>query len=275
MGRSWRLLVTEPLDGPTNMAVDEALLRSRVQGSGPPTVRFYGWRPATVSLGYAQPLDETVDRAQCTALGIALVRRPTGGSAILHEPPEGEVTYSVVARGDDFTGADDVLETYRVVGQGLAEGLERLGAAAELVPLARGRRDGSGPPGFCFRRAGAYEIAVGGRKLVGSAQRRQRGAFLQHGAVLLDADPARIRAVFPLEVEPASGLTTLAEVLGRRPGFDAVAEALSAGLAAALGAPLVPAGLSPEESAMVDALVADKYATEAWTVLGQRPEEGR
>ena len=199
------------------------------------------------------------------------MRRPTGGSAILHESPEGEVTYSVVARGDDFTGADDVLETYRVIGQGLADGLERLGAAAELVPLVRGRRDGSGPPGFCFRRAGAYEIAVGGRKLVGSAQRRQRGAFLQHGAVLLDADPARIRAIFPREVEPASGLTTLAEVLGRRPGFDAVVEALSAGLAAALGAPLVPAGLSGEEGAMVDALVADKYATEAWTALGQLP----
>ena len=252
------------------MAVDEALLRGRIRASGAPTVRFYGWRPATVSLGYSQALDDTVDRGRCDALGIGLVRRPTGGSAILHDPPEREVTYSVVAREGDFPGADDVLETYRVLGQGLAAGLGRLGVAAELVPLVRGRRDPS--PAFCFRRAGAYEIAVGGRKLVGSAQRRQRGCFLQHGSVLLDADPARIRTVFPCEADPATAMTTLADALGRSPGFDAVAEALAAGLAEALGAPLVPAGLSPDESALVEALVAGKYGTEAWTSLGRLPE---
>jgi lipoyl(octanoyl) transferase len=272
MALTWRLLVTEPLDGATNMAVDEALLRARIQASGAPTVRFYGWRPATVSLGYAQPLDETVDRTRCRALGIGLVRRPTGGSAILHEPPEREVTYSVVAREGDFPGADDVLETYRVLGQGLAAGLGRLGVAAELAPLARGRRAGAGSPAFCFRRAGAYEIAVGGRKLVGSAQRRQRRAFLQHGSVLLDADPDRIRAVFPHEPEPTTGMTTLADVLGRSPGFDAVVEALAAGLAEALGVPLVPAGLSPHESALVEALVVGKYGSEPWTALGRLPE---
>ncbi|HEY7142098.1 MAG TPA: lipoate--protein ligase family protein [Methylomirabilota bacterium] len=268
---TWRLLVTEPLDGPTNMAVDEALLRSRIRAAGAPTVRFYGWRPATVSLGYAQPLDDTVDRAGCERLGIGLVRRPTGGSAILHEPPEREVTYSVTAGQGDFPGAGDVLETYRVLGQGLAAGLGRLGVAADLVPLVRGRRDPS--PAFCFHRAGTYEIAVGGRKLVGSAQRRQRGSFLQHGTVLLDADSARIRAVFPREPGPAAGMTTLAETLGGSPGFDAVVAALAAGLAEALGAPLAPAGLSPDEVALVEALVAGKYGTEAWTALGRLPED--
>lgn len=272
MALTWRLLVTEPLDGATNMAVDEALLRARIQASGPPTVRFYGWRPATVSLGYAQPLDETVDRTRCRALGIGLVRRPTGGSAILHEPPEREVTYSVVAREGDFPGAADVLETYRVLGQGLAAGLGRLGVAAELAPLARGRRAGAGSPAFCFRRAGAYEIAVGGRKLVGSAQRRQRGAFLQHGSVLLDADADRIRAVFPHEPEPTTGMTTLADVLGRSPGFDAVVDVLAAGLAEALGVPLVPASLSAHEGALVEALVLGKYGSEPWTALGRPPD---
>ena len=269
-GLGWRLLVTEPLDGAMNMALDEALLRGRIQASAPPTVRFYGWRPATVSLGYAQPLDDTVDRARCRALGIGLVRRPTGGGAILHEPPEREVTYSVVAREGDFAGAADVLETYRVLGQGLAAGLGRLGVAADVVPLVRGRQDGS--PAFCFRRAGAYEISVGGRKLVGSAQRRQRGSFLQHGSVLLGADAARIRAVFPREADPTPMLTTLSAELGHSPAFDAVVEALAAGLAEALGASLVPGGLSPDEGAMVDALVAKKYGTEAWTVQGQLPD---
>ena len=272
MTLTWRLLVTEPLDGATNMAVDEALLRARIEASGPPTVRLYGWRPATVSLGYAQPLDEAVDRTRCRALGIGLVRRPTGGSAVLHEPPEREVTYSVVGREGDFPGAADILETYQILGQGLAAGLGRLGVAAELVPLVRSRRAGAGSPAFCFRRAGAYEIAVGGRKLVGSAQRRQRGCFLQHGSVLLDADPARIRAVFPHEPEPTVKMTTLADVLGRPPGFDAVVEALTAGLAETLEAPLVPGGLSPRESALAEALVAGKYGCDAWTALGRLPE---
>jgi lipoate-protein ligase A len=167
----WRLLISDPLDGPTNMAVDEALLRARVLASGPPTVRFYAWRPATVSLGYGQPLDAAIDRERCAALGIGLVRRPTGGSAILHEGPEREVTYSVVARAGDFEGADDVLETYRVIGRGLVDGLARLGVTAQLAPLVRGRRDAGGPPTFCFQRAGAYEIAVGARELSSSTDR--------------------------------------------------------------------------------------------------------
>jgi len=272
MDATWRLLVTEPLDGATNMAVDEALLRARIDESGAPTVRFYGWRPPTVSLGYAQPLDESVDRRRCAALGIGVVRRPTGGSAILHEPPDGEVTYSVVAREGDFPGAEDVLETYRIVGEGLAAGLRRLGVDAQLAPLARNRRAETASDAFCFRRAGAYELAVGGRKLVGSAQRRQRRAFLQHGSVLLDADPARLRAVFPRESDPTSSMTTLAETLGRSPGFDAVVAALEVGLAANLGVRLVPAGLSAGEWASVEALVAGKYGTDAWTTLGRLPE---
>ena len=271
MGPPWRLLVTEPLDGATNMALDEALLRGRVRGAGGPTVRFYGWHPATVSLGYAQALDDAVDRARCAALGIGLVRRPTGGSAILHEPPEREVTYSVVAREGDFPGAEDVLETYRVIGQGLVAGLGRLGVAAELAPLVRGRSDRT--PAFCFERSGAYEIAVGGRKLVGSAQRRQRGCFLQHGSVLLGADPARIRAVFPRESDPMAALTTLAETLGSAPDFDTVVAALAAGLGDALGVRLAPAGLAPEESALSDALILSKYGTDVWTMLGRLPEE--
>jgi lipoate-protein ligase A len=234
-------------------------------------VRFYAWSPAAVSLGYAQPLDETVDRARCAELGIGLVRRPTGGSAILHEAPTREVTYSVVACGGDFPGGGDVLETYRAIGRGLAAGLGRLGVAAELAPLVRGRRESSDTPAFCFRRTGAYEIAVDGKKLVGSAQRRQRGAFLQHGSVLLDAEPDRIRAVFPGEADPTADMTTLARVLGAAPAFDAVVTALTLGFAGVLGVALLPAPLTPDETALVDALVAEKYGAEEWTAHGRRP----
>ncbi len=269
---SWRLLVTEPLDGATNMAIDEALLRARVAGEAPPTVRFFAWAPPAVSLGYGQPLDARIDAAARARLGIGLVRRPTGGSAILHEGPAAELTYSVVARAGDFDGSDDLLETYRVLGSGLAAGLRRLGIPAEVVPLRREARRAA--PTFCFARTGAYEIAVGGKKVVGSAQRRQTRAFLQHGSVLLDADPGRLRAVFPGVDDPLAGVTTLAAVLGRRVGFDAAAAALAAGLGEALG-PLVPDGLTSAETVLADRLVAEKYGTEAWTVRGEAPAVAR
>ena len=263
---AWRLLVTGARDGPTNMAIDEAVLRARITREAPPTVRFFGWAPPTVSLGYGQPLDERIDRTACARLGIGLVRRPTGGSAILHESPDRELTYSVVARGGDFPGADDVLETYRVLGASLVAGLARLGVRAQVVPLVRGRP--AEAPAFCFARTGAYEIAVGGRKLVGSAQRRQAGAFLQHGSILLDADPDRLRAIFPGPADPMAGLVTLAGLLGRCLGADEVIAALAAGLAEGLGYALEPGDLAPAETDAVRRLVAEKYGAEAWTLSG-------
>ncbi|MBI3456887.1 MAG: lipoate--protein ligase family protein [Candidatus Rokubacteria bacterium] len=255
-------MVTEPLDGATNMAIDEALLRSRIAGDGRPTLRFFGWAPPTVSLGYGQPVDGRIDLAACARLGVGLVRRPTGGSAILHESPASEVTYSVAARAGDFPGGDDLLETYRILATALAAGLARLGVQAEVVPRVRGA--GAPSPTFCFARTGAYEIAVAGKKLVGSAQRRQGGALLQHGSILLDADPGRLGAVFPGVVEPMSGVTTAAVVLGRRVGFDEVVGALTAGFGEALG-PLVPGGLSLAERELATRLVTEKYASDAWT----------
>jgi lipoate-protein ligase A len=272
LGVSWRLLVTEPLDGATNMAIDEALLRARIAGDVDPTVRFFAWAPPAVSVGYGQTLEAGIDLAACARLGLELVRRPTGGSAILHEGPAAELTYSVVARADDFAGADDLLETYRVLGAGLAAGLARLGLRAEVVP--RLRRRSVADPAFCFARTGSYEIAVGGKKVVGSAQRRQGRAFLQHGSVLLDADPARLAAVFPGAGDPLAGVTTVAAALGRRVAFDEAAAALAGGLGEALG-PLAPGGLTPGEAELVQRLVADKYATEAWTRHGQAPAVAR
>ena len=266
-GEPWRLLLTGARDGPTNMAIDEAVLRARLAGQAPLTVRFFGWAPPTVSLGYGQPLDARVDRDACVRLGLGLVRRPSGGSAILHESPDRELTYSVVARGGDFPGAEDVLETYRVLGAGLVAGLARLGVEAQVVPRVRGAATQT--PAFCFARTGAYEIAVGGRKLVGSAQRRQGAAFLQHGSILLDADPARLVAVFPASGDPMAGLTTLAALCGRRVSADEAVCALTAGLAEALGrGGLVLGQLSAAEEEAVRRLVAEKYATEGWTLHG-------
>src|SRR5262249_52777533 len=107
------LLVTEPVDGASNMALDEALLLGRLSGASPPTLRLYAWAPPTISLGYGQPLDDRIDLDAAARMGIGLVRRPTGGSAILHEGPDLELTYSVVAAAGDFPGAAGLLATYR------------------------------------------------------------------------------------------------------------------------------------------------------------------
>lgn len=268
----FRLLVTEPLDGALNMALDEALLLGRLAGTTPPTLRFFGWEPATVSLGYGQALDHRIDVAAATALGIGLVRRPTGGSAILHEGPGLELTYSVVARAGDFEGADDLLETYRWIGAALAAGLRRLSAPVEMVPVQPS--DPRSMPTFCFARTGSYELEAGGLKVVGSAQRRQGTAFLQHGAVMLGAAPERLRRVFPgaggpTGRDPLAGMTTLEAVLGRRPGFDETMTALTEGFREVHRLDLAPGGLAALEMEQAESLVRDKYGTEGWTSEGR------
>jgi len=257
----WRLLVTEAADGATNMAVDEALWRGRQAGTSPPTLRFFAWAPPTVSLGYGQPLGRDVDVDACRALGVGLVRRPTGGSAIYHDGPERELTYSVVATAADLGIGPDLLETYQWIGRALLRGLQALGAPAELVP----ERPPAGPaPAFCFARTGVFEIEAGGKKLVGSAQRRQGESFLQHGAVLLGVDEPRLRALFPTTRDPLSTLTTLEAALGRRPSFDDVASALAEAFENEHGLDLRPAGIDDDETERVDRLVSERYASPAW-----------
>ena len=269
MTTPFRLLVTEPLDGALNMALDEALLLGRLRDVSPPTLRFFSWQPATISLGYGQALDHRIDVAAAAALGIGLVRRPTGGSAILHEGPELEVTYSVAARTGDFEGAGDLLETYRWIGAALAAGINRLGAPVEMVPVQPS--DPTAMPTFCFARTGSYELEVAGLKVVGSAQRRQGSGFLQHGAVMLGAAPDRLRRVFPTERDPLTGMTTLEAVLGRCPAFDETMTALAEGFRAVHGLELTLGGLAAEEMELAGSLVSEKYGTDRWTRSGRAP----
>src|SRR5262249_11802613 len=137
--RAWRLLVTEPTDGATNMAIDEALWLERRAGGARPTVRFYAWAPPTVSLGYGQPLDEPDDVVACRRLRGGVVGGLTGGSALYHEGPKTERTYSGVAAAEaSGGGARDLLYSYQWIGRALAGGLRALGAPVEMRGAARG-----------------------------------------------------------------------------------------------------------------------------------------
>jgi lipoate-protein ligase A len=264
---AFRFLVTEPLDGAANMALDEALLLGRLRGSSPPTLRIFAWAPPTISLGYGQPLDGRIDLDAAKRMSIDLVRRPTGGSAVLHEGPDLELTYSVAAAAGDFPGADGLLATYRWIGAALEAGLRQLGADAAMVPVQPSSP--AAMPAFCFARTGSHELEAAGRKLVGSAQRRQGAGFLQHGSIMLGAAPERLRRVFPAEADPLQGMTTLEAVLGRRPSFEETAEAVRQGFWEAHRVKLQAGGLAPDECEAMEALARDKYGTEAWTRFGR------
>ena len=268
---AWRFLITEPCDGATNMAIDEAMWRGRQAGTSPPTLRFFAWAPPTVSLGYGQPLDRHVDAEACRRLGVGVVRRPTGGSAIYHDGPERELTYSVAATAEDLGVSADLLDTYRWIGRALVRGLRALGAPAEMIPTGRGLgRD----PAFCFARTAAYEIEVSGKKIVGSAQRRQGTSFLQHGAVLLGVDEPRLRALFPTTRAPLDSMTTLEAAIGNRPTFEDVATILRDAFEVEHRLTLVPGGLTDDETAHVDRLVHDRYGRDAFLTSAASPAAG-
>ncbi len=262
---TWRLLITPPADGATNMATDEAILHALADGHGVPTLRFYRWQPPCLSLGYNQRAAD-VDEEACRALGYTWVRRPTGGRAILHTD---ELTYSVVTRADDPRVTGNVVESYRLLSRGLLLGLQKLGAAVQ----ARGDMPPNPDQGAaCFDTPSHYEVTLNGKKLVGSAQVRRRGMVLQHGALPLTGDLTRIfRALALPEAERArlshllrKRATTLEAGLGRRVSFEEAAEALAAGFAEALHLTLQPAPLTEYETSLARQLRARQYASDAW-----------
>jgi lipoate-protein ligase A len=264
---TWRLIVDAEADGPSNMAVDEAILRAVAAGSQPPTLRFYGWSPACLSLGRNQPLADA-DLAACRAAGIDVVRRPSGGQAVLHAD---ELTYSVVLMQTDPRSEGGVLEAYRRISDGLLLGLEALGVAAIQAVGQRGGNHTTTP--ICFETPSEYEVTVGGRKLVGSAQWRSRGGVLQHGSLPLVGDLTRIvRYVVMEEGEREQKrrrllgrVVTLEEAAGRRLSFEDGIEALAGGLAQTLNLDLVRDELSEEERASAWSLRQSRYTAQDWT----------
>jgi len=259
----WRFIDSGPGPGPWNLALDEAIFQSVRTGASPPTLRLYRWSAPALTIGYAQDRDRDVDRAACRARGIAVIRRVTGGRAVLHDA---EVTYSVAAPAGlpGFgTGLD---AAYRRVAAGLIAGLRLLGLRAALP--APGPRDPTRPPrqAACFAAPARHEIAVAGRKLIGSAQRRERGAFLQHGSILLESHEALLGQVLRSHpaTKRATGMVGLADVLPRRPAPVTVVAAIVGGCAAAWDARFLPGEVSPAEAQAARALEGSRYLSEDW-----------
>ena len=267
LGRlSWRILVDGPLPGAANMARDHAL--AELVGHPEAVLRLYRWRPATLSLGRNEPFGEIHRGLLAGSPNVGVVRRPTGGRAVLHDR---ELTYAVAAPVGAFGG---LRAAYRAINRALAEGLRRLGVAAELAGprspriISREHRERRSAPlaGACFADSAEGEVVAGGRKLVGSAQRRIGRAFLQHGSLLLDDDQGALLAGAGEDpgAEAGAGHATLADLLDAVPPWSMLTTALADGFAAALGGSWRRAAITPAEVALSNRLLA-RYGSREWT----------
>jgi len=269
MTNPWRLLIHPPAHGAWNMAVDEAILESTGRGDSPPTLRLYAWTPACLSLGYAQNAAD-VDHAALAQAGWVLVRRPTGGRAVLHTD---ELTYSVIAPLKEPIVAGTILESYSRLSKALLAALELLGlpARADKEYLDPGQAKTNGP--VCFEVPSNYEITVTGKKLIGSAQARRLGGVLQHGSLPLYGDLTRITRVLEYPDEAArqqaaerllEHATTAEAVLGYPVEWESAAHAFVRAFQTTFNIELLPGELTPAEQQRTAELSAEKYANPAW-----------
>jgi lipoyl(octanoyl) transferase len=266
---TWRLLKTPPAHGAWNMAVDEAILEAVGCSESLPTLRLYGWDPACLSLGYAQPITD-VDIPRLRARGWEVVRRPTGGRAVLHTD---ELTYSVIAPLNEPRIAGSVLESYQRLAQALVEALNLLSIQVEVnEKSATQHNPGTNP--VCFEVPSTYEITAGGKKLVGSAQARRKEGVLQHGSIPLTGDLTRILQVLAFPDERSRTLaterllrraTTVETALNRKVSWDEAAAATITAFGRVLALELQPGKLTPNEENRAVDLVQIKYGHPSWT----------
>jgi lipoate-protein ligase A len=244
-----------------NMAIDEAVLKARIEDLVPNTIRFYQWKPSAVSIGKFQTIEKEVHLESCKRQGIDVVRRLTGGGAVYHDA-ENEITYSVVADKSDFK-AKDITGIYKKVYAALSEGLKSLGLTTDF---------NEGNAKTC------PNLTINGKKISGSAQSHKKGIVLQHGTLLIDVD---VEKMFTLLQVPWA--KTLAEVVNvashkitsikKETGKDVtirdVDEALIHGFQKALNMKLVNGELMPYEKELAENLYKEKYSTNEWNFHGK------
>jgi lipoate-protein ligase A len=249
MSHQLRLLETGFRGCYYNMGLDEALLESVADGA-PPALRLYGWNPPAVSIGYFQGLAEEIDVDACARRGFDIVRRISGGGAVLHKS---ELTYSIILPLNHPLAKSGLDESYRLLCAGLVEGLRRLGVEAVF--------------------SGINDILAGGKKVSGSAQTRRLGCLLQHGTVLLDSDVDEMFEVLKVPREKMKGklveevkerVTCLSALLGREVPFGEAAAALAAGFASALDVTYSGCSVFPREEERAAALAGEKFSSKAW-----------
>ena len=223
-----------------NMAIDEALTESVGEV---PILRIYGWRPAAVSIGYFQSMNEEVNFTKCREIGVDIVRRLTGGGAVLHEY---ELTYSFISR----RYPQNIVESYKWICDAIVISIKRLGFDASFVPL--------------------NDIVIAGKKVSGNAQTRRKGVLLQHGTILLGVDVNKMFSVLKVPCEKLRDkiikdvkerVTSLAGTT-----YDNMATSLKTSFAAKFEAKLIDDALSTEEISHARWLAERKYSSNEWNL---------
>jgi lipoate-protein ligase A len=258
--KEWALIIEKiPLAGSLNMAIDEYLFLS-LDKTPQTYVRFYQWERPTVSLGYSQALEKTVDLDFCRRNGIDVVRRITGGKLVLHWR---EITYSI-SSSDTQTFSSTLAESYRLISNALITGLEKIGLRARLAgPPPSSYSKGNMP---CFSYPARDEIEIAGKKIVGSAQKRVGSRFLQHGSIPLSAEEGLLKwAALPKEGNTEIRMASLSQALGQPVSFEWAVERLAAGIAESFGIKYSPKIFGPEENARILKIQNKKYENEEWT----------
>lgn len=259
----WRLIQDGFCDGDWNMAADLALLRLCEEGKSPPTLRLYGWKTPTLSIGHSQDPSRDVNLERCRELGIPVVRRPTGGKAVLHN---NEITYSLAVPSGYPGFSRSIRGNLETLGNALLPGLKSLGVKNAI--LNYGRKNGAGSGGdvspACFSSVNHFEILAGGKKLVGSAAKITRRAFLQHGSILIDFDPEIFHSALAFETPRLreknlralkNSVTTLNEALGKKTDFYQAGNAIREGFQTALSGELKPGAWLREEKVFIEDLI--------------------
>jgi len=260
----WRLLNYRLHSASENMAIDEAIFQETIKHKRPPTLRFFGWHPSAVSIGYFQELESEINFKRCRSSGVDIVRRITGGKAVYHNS---EVTYSLTATNSVNLFPDNIVGTYEVVSRCLARGLSFLGINAQLVKSDI--REKRKLTSRCFSVPSGNELLVEGRKICGSAQMRTHGGFLQHGSLLMTFDPTVTAALILSLQAPESAeklrcsVTAVNEVIPAPISAETLCLALQKGFIEELGICLAEGPLTAGERALSDQLM-EKYKSDAW-----------
>jgi|WetSurMetagenome_2_1015567.scaffolds.fasta_scaffold150513_3 lipoate---protein ligase len=244
----WRVIDYSENDAFMNMAIDEAIHES-VAAGGPPTIRFYGWNPCAVSIGYFQSLVKEVDMAKCAEQGVDVVRRRTGGGAVYHDT-YGEITYSVIGKEGLFP--KDILASYRLICASVVDSLSILGIVSEFKPI--------------------NDITAGGKKISGNAQTRRGGVLLQHGTILYSVDVDKMFTLLKVSDEKIRDkmiagakerVTSISRErnIARDHAYEAVFEGFTRGKSYTLG------GMTSEESARARELAISRYQKAEWNAM--------
>ena len=226
----WKLIRTPKLHGFENMRSDLELFSAFEQGQASSTLRVYSWWPQCISFGYSQKVEAEIDLEKATALGWEIVKRPTGGGIVFHDTAE--VAYSLVTEIDNPLLPAGLIPAYKKLSKAIIRALKTLGLEAEIKKLSA--ESSKQKAILCFSYPAQYEVVVGGKKIVGSAQKRGKRTLLQQGSIYVRNIEPPIWSLLKKPVREYNAVS-VEELLGREVSYHELSEALTKGFEAELG----------------------------------------